>query len=213
MSQAPIIENPYVAAKNAQPQAVAAAKPQLLSHEPAAKPLAASQAKSSKPQGSLTQSKPAVQTEASAKQVATAQSVTPKRISLGTSRGDPPDTAAFVRTSSGSSTLRIVGASSPPSASSLVAANPATQMAIAPPTPRSKSTGSVLRITAGGSTPALRSTVETTAATSNVAIKTTPADSTTARIVSPPGGEKNVIQTSFEPAGSSSPISNSPENR
>jgi len=214
MSQAPIIENPYVTAKNASPPATTSQPPQVLNAQPAAQPLVTVQTQSASAPRSVAPPQPNARPEAVAKATSPpARPTAPTRISLGASRGEPPDTPGFVpiASSPGSNTLRIVGESSPPTASALVAANPTTQMAIAPPS-RPTSTGSVMRITAGTTTPAIRSTVEATTASSTIRSK--PAESTTARIVSPGATEgQNVIQTSFEPAGSSSTISISPSSR
>lgn len=212
-SQAPIIENPYVAAKNAQPAETPPAQPQVLATEPAARPLAQSApAPAALPKSqSLAASQPkspASKTPTSA--ASTAQIAAPTRISLGATRGDPSAGAGYVPAAAnvGSSTLRIVGESSPPTASPLVASNPATQMAIAPPVTQPTSTGSVMRITAGDRTPAIRSTVETAAPSTDVAIKSSSSGATTARIVSSPAGDnKDVIQTSFQPAGANTTIS------
>jgi len=228
MSQAPIIENPYVTAKNSPPVEPTAAPPQVLHAAPAAEPLAtaqsppASQSQPSPQPQPIAQSQPTTPAQplarppALAKASPAAQPIAPTRISLGSSRGEPPDSPGFVpaAANSGGNALRIVGESSPPTASPLVASNPQTQMAIAPPATRPTSTGSVMRITAGTTTPAIRSTVETTAASSDVAIKTNPGGATTARIVSPTVTDaQDVIQTSFQPAGSSTTISISPPNR
>ncbi len=214
MSQAPIIENPYVTAKNASPPATTAEQPRVLSPQPAAQPLAAVQTQPASQPRTVAPPLPIARPEAVAKVSPPAQPPAPTRISLGTSRGDPPDTAGFVsvESNSGSNTLRIVGESSPPTASALVAASPTTQVAIAPPAPRPTSTGSVMRITAGNNTPAIRSSIETTTASST--IKSNPAESTTARIVSPAATEEqNVIQTSFQPAGPATTTSISPPSR
>lgn len=213
MSPAPIIENPYVKTKN---EPLAAAQPQVqqsqdLSSQPTARPLIAEQPKSAPPR-TIAQSHSTAPPKTLTKARTATQVAAPTRLSLGASRGDPPDKPGFEPVSAGSNTLRIVGESSPPAASALVASTPSTQMAIAPPAAPAPSSGSVMRITAGNSSPAIRSTVETAAASTT--IKSNPAGSTTARIVSPSARDgQDVIQTSFEPAGSTSTISISPTGR
>jgi hypothetical protein len=213
MSQAPIIENPYVTAKNPPPAATVAAQPQVLDAQPAAKPLASAPSTAS-PSRAPAKSQPA---QALAGSMPAAKPVAPTKISLGASRDEPPEKSGFTpvaTNSGGGNTLRIVGESSPPASSPLVASKPATQVAISTPTPPPAASGSVMRITAGNNTPAIRSTVETSSSSSNLAIKTNPSGANTARIVSrPDGGEANVIQTSFQPAGSSSTISISPSSK
>ncbi len=196
MSPAPIIENPYVTAK-ASETGVASQEPRALRPDPspsaAAPPVAQPLAQAS-PLPRQPVSKP-LEPPVTA----------PTRLSLGTSRGDPPGPFSVTPHAEGNS-LRIVGESSPPTTSPLVASSPTSQVALAPKMPfEPPSNSSVLRITAGAATPTVRTTVENAPASGqNLAVSTASSNGNVAKFVSPPEASHSnaVVQAAFQPAAS-----------